>query len=124
MFRKEAALLRRGTAKVRGDVQKSSMRRTHRDESAQQDKVLYPSLRCVRKLGTYVLKDMCLPREVSHVPFEKSRATEFWLRVGQPALTAWEKSADGIVAGGNEPHNVGRTHPGEGLNGARTKWNG
>jgi len=58
------------------------------------------------------------------VPFEKSRATEFWLRVGQPALTAWEKSADGIVAGGNEPHNVGRTHPGEGLNGARTKWNG
>jgi len=36
------------------------------------------------------------------VPFEKSRATEFWLRAGQPALTAWEKSADGIVAGANE----------------------
>jgi hypothetical protein len=36
------------------------------------------------------------------VPFEKSRATEFWLRAGQPALTAWQKSAEGIVAGVNE----------------------
>ena len=42
MLREEAALLRQGTAKVRGDVQKLSIRRTHRDESAQQDKVLYP----------------------------------------------------------------------------------
>ena len=32
-----------GTAKVRDDVQESGMRRAHRDESAQQDKVLYPS---------------------------------------------------------------------------------
>lgn len=53
-------------------------------------------------LGAHVSKDVCLPREVSHVPFEKSRATEFWLRVGQPALTIWEKSADGIVAEANE----------------------
>jgi len=36
------------------------------------------------------------------VPFEKSRATEFWLRAGQPALTVWEKSAEGIVAEANE----------------------
>ena len=42
MLREEAALLKQGTAKVRSDVQKSSIRRTHRDESAQQDKVLYP----------------------------------------------------------------------------------
>ena len=43
MLREEAALPRQGTAKVRGDEQKSSMRRTHRDESAHQDEVLYPS---------------------------------------------------------------------------------
>ena len=29
--------------------------------------------------------------------FEKSRATEFWLRVEQSILTAMEKSAEGIV---------------------------
>ncbi|VVS95047.1 hypothetical protein DBB_46240 [Desulfoluna spongiiphila] len=52
----------------------------------------------------------------------KTRATEIWLRAGQPALVAWESraegddcrrqpagwaqsinSAKGIVAGGNEP---------------------
>jgi hypothetical protein len=42
------------------------------------------------------------------VPFEKSRATEFWLRVEQSALTVWEKSADGIVAGANEMARVTR----------------
>jgi hypothetical protein len=31
------------------------------------------------------------------VPFEKSRATEFWLRIEQSILTAMEKSAEGIV---------------------------
>ncbi len=67
---------------------------------------------------------MCLPREISHVPFERSRATEFRLRAEQPVLTAWEKSADGIVAGGNEPYSVGRPHPGEGPNGARPEWDG
>ena len=67
---------------------------------------------------------MCLPREISHVPSEKSRATESWLRAEQSALTVWEKSADGIVAGGNEPHSVGRSHPGEGPNGARPEWDG
>ena len=58
------------------------------------------------------------------MPFEKSRATEFWLRVGQPALTAREKSAEGIVAGAND--SVARfcmvPHPGEGLNGAVPGW--
>ena len=39
---KEAVLPRQGTAKVRGDEQKSGMRRIHRDEPAQQGKVLYP----------------------------------------------------------------------------------
>ena len=71
-------------------------------------------------------KTCALPREISHVPFEKSRATEFWLRVGQPALTVWEKSADGIVAGAND--SVARIcmvlHPGEGLNGARPNGTG
>jgi hypothetical protein len=68
---------------------------------------------------------MCLPREVFHVPFEKSRATEFWLRTGQPALTAWEKSAEGIVAVGetSRGHHEGLT-PVKGLNGARTEWYG
>jgi hypothetical protein len=31
-----------GTTKVRGDEQESGIRRMRRDESAQQDKVLYP----------------------------------------------------------------------------------
>ena len=31
------------------------------------------------------------------MPFEKSRATEFWLRIEQSILTAMEKSAEGIV---------------------------
>jgi len=35
-----------------------------------------------------------------------------------------QKSAEGIVAGGNEPHSVGRSHPDEGPNGARTEWYG
>ena len=39
---KEAVLPRQGTTKVRDDVQESSMRRTYRDEPAQQGKVLYP----------------------------------------------------------------------------------
>jgi hypothetical protein len=43
VLRKEAALPRQGTAKVRDDEQKPSMRRTHRDEPAPQGKVLYPS---------------------------------------------------------------------------------
>jgi len=46
------------------------------------------------------------------------------LRAGQPVLIAWEKSAEGIVAGGNEPRKAGRTHPGEGLNGAWAEWSG
>jgi len=65
------------------------------------------------------------------VPFEKSRATEFWLRVEQSALTVWEKSADGILAGANEMARVlpaGQSlqvpHPGEGPNGARPEWDG
>ena len=48
-----------------------------------------------------------------------------WLRGEQSTLSAWEKSADGIVgegsptAGtGNEPRDPGRTHPTEGLNGS------
>ncbi len=54
-----------GTARVRDNVQESSMRRIYRDEPARQDKVLYPLQSMLRKLGIHVLKDMCLPREVS-----------------------------------------------------------
>ena len=59
------------------------------------------------------------------MPFEKSRATEFWLRIEQSILTAMEKSAEGILgegsptAGtGNEPRDPGMVHPTEGLNGS------
>ena len=44
VLRKEAALLRQGTVKVRDDVQESSIRFTHRDESAPQDKVAHCGL--------------------------------------------------------------------------------
>jgi hypothetical protein len=81
VLRKAVALLRQGAAKVRGDEQKSS-----------QARIVGPACNTrlsplsiignVRILGAYVPKDVCLPREVSHVPFEKSRATEFWLRAG------------------------------------------
>ena len=37
------------------------------------------------------------------MPTEKSRATEFRLRDGQPSLTVQEKSAEGIVGQSNEP---------------------
>jgi len=53
-----------------------------------------------------------------------------WLRGERSSLTAWEKSADGIVgegsptAGiGNEPREPGRTHPTEGPNGFRKELN-
>jgi len=66
MPREEAALLRQGTAKVRGDEQKPSMRRTHWDEPAHQVRSPLSIIRCVRKLGIHVPKDMCLPREICH----------------------------------------------------------
>ena len=47
------------------------------------------------------------------------------LKAGQPTLTAWEKSAEGIVAGGNEPRKKrGGLTPGKGLNGAWAEWSG
>jgi len=58
------------------------------------------------------------------VPVEKSHATEFRLRVGQPALTAWEKSAEGILAEETSPAKQGGLTLGEGPNGARTEWYG
>jgi len=50
-------------------------------------------------LGAYVLKDVCLPREVFHVPQDAACGRK-WLRAGQPVLIAWKKSAEGIVAAG------------------------
>lgn len=100
------------------------------DEGATQSEVLKSIICSVRILGVHVLKDVCLPREASCVPVEKSRATEFRLRSGQPVPTAQEESADGIVAGGNEMREHLRVKrnrsltPGEGLNGARTEWYG
>jgi len=55
-----------------------------------------------------------------------------WLRAGQPALTAWKKSAEGVVAAGEtsrENHGgltpaKARTVPGQGPNGARTEQYG
>ena len=52
-----------------------------------------------RILGIHVLKDMCLPREVFHAPRDAACGRK-WLRAGQPALTAWKKSAEGTVATG------------------------
>ena len=102
VLRKEAALPRQGTAKVRDDVQKSDVRRTYRDEPAQQDKVLYPLQgMSVNPAFTY---------RKTHVYPGRSPMCQR-LRVGQPALTAWKKSADGIVVGGNELHKSGEASP-------------
>jgi len=50
-----------------------------------------------------VLKDVCLPREVFHVPWDAACGRN-WLRAGQPAPTTWKKSAEGIVAAGETSH--------------------
>ncbi|MBW2647717.1 MAG: hypothetical protein JRE23_16390 [Deltaproteobacteria bacterium] len=52
-----------------------------------------------RILGAHVLKDVCLPREVFHAPRDVACGRK-WLRAGQPAPTAWKKSAEGTVAAG------------------------
>ena len=53
-----------------------------------------------------------------------------WLRQERSFLTAWEKSAEGIVGGGrptagtgNEPRESGKAHPTEGLIGFREELN-
>lgn len=46
-----------------------------------------------------MLKDVCLPREVFHAPRDAACGRK-WLRAGQPAPTAWTKSAEGTVAAG------------------------
>ena len=50
-----------------------------------------------------------LPREVSIVPFEKSRrvGTEFWLRIEQSILTTMEESAEGILGGKKQASSFG-----------------
>ena len=77
MLREAAALLWQGTAKVRDDAQESSQ--AHASGPACTTRLSPLSiLRCIRKLGIHVLKDMYLPREVSHVPLilmAESRAT-------------------------------------------------
>ena len=81
----EAALPRQGAAKVRGDEQKSSQACiVGRGCNTIQSPLSISGN--VRILGIQVPKDTCLPREVSHVPFEKSRATEFWLKGGATRL--------------------------------------
>jgi len=42
---------------------------------------------------------MCLPREVFYAPRDAACGRK-WLREGQPAPTAWKKSAEGTVAAG------------------------
>ena len=44
----------------------------------------------------------------------------------QGDVTVWQKSAEGIVVGGNEPrwNHARRPHPDEGLNGAHPKGRG
>ena len=53
---------------------------------------------CVRKLGIHVLKDMCLPRESSHVAGNLA-CEAYRLREEQSTPNVWEKSAEGILAG-------------------------
>jgi len=72
MLRKAVALLRQGAAKVRGDEQKSSQA-------------------CMS--GTSLQH-----KAKSSIHYKLMR--QKWLRAGQPALTAWKKSAEGIVAAG------------------------
>jgi len=79
-----------------------------RDESATHDEVFHPpqvpqpvDLTIVRR------KQQVQPREISPCsPSSRVRRTGR-LRAEQSALTAWEKSAAGIVAGGNEPSEKG-----------------
>ncbi|MDL1986471.1 MAG: hypothetical protein LWX08_02235 [Deltaproteobacteria bacterium] len=42
---------------------------------------------------------MRLPRKVFHAPRDAACGRK-WLRAGQPAPTAWKKSAEGTVAAG------------------------
>ena len=46
---------------------------------------------------TFTRRKLCvLPREVSHVPWDVA-CDGNWLREEQSTLTAWEKSAEGIL---------------------------
>jgi len=105
--RKAVALLRQGTAKVRGDEQKSSqacMSGTSPATGGIKSSIHY-------KLCPYTRH----PRTERHVftpgglPCACGRK---WLRAGQPAPTAWKKSAEGTVAAGEtSPAGAGRTSP-------------
>jgi hypothetical protein len=69
VLRKEAALPRQGATKVWGDVQKSSQACiVGRACNTRQSPLSIAGN--VRILGTHVPKDVCLPREVFHVPLE------------------------------------------------------
>lgn len=123
MLREEAALPRRGTAKVRDDGQKSSIRRMHRDESAHQDKVLYPS-QGVSVNSAFTYRKTCV------YPGRSVTMSTNGLTEPQGEVITWRKSAEGIIAGGNEPSlpnrekYTRRSHPGKGPNGdpSRKAW--
>jgi len=116
VFRKAVALLRRSNTKARGGRTEIESGVHLRFQSRHRAGLSPLSIiSSARILGAYVLKDVCLPREVFHVPLKVACGRK-WLRAEQPAPTVWKKSAEGTVAAG--------AHPGEGPNGARTEQYG
>ena len=90
------------------------MRQSWSDERARIRKVLSTKAGAVDSAGVRGRRSS-LPREVCIV--------SVGLREPQGALTTVQKSAEGIVGGGNEP-GCRRSHPVEGPNGPREGING
>ena len=94
-----------------------------RDERVSGCEVLHPHWGVLYKSDVYALKVLCLT--LGGLPCALERRVRGELaEIEQSVLTAWERSAEGIVgedvptAGtGNEPRKAGRTHLTEGSNG-------
>ena len=117
---KEAALPRQGTANARGDEQEPSQAGLVGRACTTRQSPL-SILSQTRKPGARVRKDACSPREICRDVHQRTDRTV------RGAIT-WQKSAEDIVVGGNEPrwNRRGWSHPDEGPNGAQPnglgKW--
>ena len=65
----------------------------------------------------------CAVKAVKLTPGDLHRV-RYGLRAPRGSLTAVQKSAEGILGGGNEPGDAGWSHPTEGPNGPQTGING